>query len=722
MGTVADRVKTAKHREYLANPKVQAILKTIRVGEGTSGEDGYGTRVGGGKFNDFSSKPGKRVYIKSIGDYSTAEGAYQFLNKTWEGTAKRLGLSDFSPESQDIAAVDLILHRGAMDNILGDDFEGAIDKLAPEWASLPKKDGRGYYSGQKARSMESLYKVYSDGKPMSRPKTSFTNFEMEENRGNLATVPDQEEKPEVMEAVSKLNEKQNEENFLKSMFSKEQEDFTVPEPKKVVAQQIAPTSIMDTYDKIDSFVEAQQGGMTRFLKQKVQPREEKFTVQRDATTTQRNNTRSIQQLNVKNKTDKEIATEREAKIQASVEAQKTPYTKENWRRQLAVETATTGDKLRVSNEPNFFDDYINPAVMVGNMASNLGQSPLQAEQLDSILPYVTSVGTPLTVGALAGLGTQSTGQFINNLANPLAGIENAKFSSEINWGNWNKEIVDNPQLMKEYNAIEQTSKANGSWMKNSDGTKFKGTPEQFVQQSSENFKKAFGNTKVVADDGSPLVTYHGTRSKFDTFDPSKNKVGFHGNGVYSSPSKEIATNYSRDGNIMELYSNVEKPMIKDLSLDNANQEIPNMFDGVIANSGDKHFSKLRSTEVVTKTPSQIKSALNNNGMFDMTNPNIYKALVPALYFSSKQQGGIIEDNQGQWTHPGAVTKIDGGNITMKGVNYPVLGVSNLGEQKMMYPNKDYQFQGAESVTEYPQLTEKEKNFIKAVQKYKNNER
>ena len=59
---------------------------------------------------------------------------------------------------------------------------------------------------------------------------------------------------------------------------------------------------------------------------------------------------------------------------------------------------------------------------------------------------------------------------------------------------------------------------------------------------------------------------------------------------------------------------------------------------------------------------------------------------------------------------------------MKGVNYPVLGISNLGEQKMMYPNKDYQFQGAESVIEYPQLTEKEKNFIKAVQKYKNNER
>jgi hypothetical protein len=45
--------------------------------------------------------------------------------------------------------------------------------------------------------------------------------------------------------------------------------------------------------------------------------------------------------------------------------------------------------------------------------------------------------------------------------------------------------------MQEYNAIEQTSKANGTWMKNPDGSAFKGTPEQFIQQNSENFKKAF---------------------------------------------------------------------------------------------------------------------------------------------------------------------------------------------------------------------------------------
>lgn len=48
----------------------------------------------------------------------------------------------------------------------------------------------------------------------------------------------------------------------------------------------------------------------------------------------------------------------------------------------------------------------------------------------------------------------------------------SNFKSEINWSKWNKEIPENTQLMKEYNTIEQTSKANGSWMKNPDGSTF----------------------------------------------------------------------------------------------------------------------------------------------------------------------------------------------------------------------------------------------------------
>ncbi len=63
---------------------------------------------------------------------------------------------------------------------------------------------------------------------------------------------------------------------------------------------------------------------------------------------------------------------------------------------------------------------------------------------------------------------------------------------------------------------------------------------------------------------------------------------------------------------------------------------------------------------------------------------------------------VITDPMGQWKHPGEVTRIPSGNITMKGVPYPVLGVDNLGNEQMMYPGLDYTFPG-ESVTEYPQM-------------------
>jgi hypothetical protein len=65
---------------------------------------------------------------------------------------------------------------------------------------------------------------------------------------------------------------------------------------------------------------------------------------------------------------------------------------------------------------------------------------------------------------------------------------------------------------------------------------------------------------------------------------------------------------------------------------------------------------------------------------------------------------IIKDNRGQWAHPGKITKIASNKITMKGVNYPVLGVSDKGDKKLMLPNKDYTFKGT-SVTEYPIMSD-----------------
>ena len=66
----------------------------------------------------------------------------------------------------------------------------------------------------------------------------------------------------------------------------------------------------------------------------------------------------------------------------------------------------------------------------------------------------------------------------------------------------------------------------------------------------------------------------------------------------------------------------------------------------------------------------------------------------------QEDGGIIKDDRGQWDHPGEITEINSNDITMEGVPYDVLGVSDTGDVKMMKPGKNYKFKG-KKVTEYP---------------------
>jgi hypothetical protein len=61
---------------------------------------------------------------------------------------------------------------------------------------------------------------------------------------------------------------------------------------------------------------------------------------------------------------------------------------------------------------------------------------------------------------------------------------------------------------------------------------------------------------------------------------------------------------------------------------------------------------------------------------------------------------IIKDDRGQWDHPGEITEIGSNEITMEGVPYDVLGVSDTGDTKLMKPGKNYKFKG-KKVTEYP---------------------
>jgi hypothetical protein len=74
-------------------------------------------------------------------------------------------------------------------------------------------------------------------------------------------------------------------------------------------------------------------------------------------------------------------------------------------------------------------------------------------------------------------------------------------------------------------------------------------------------------------------------------------------------------------------------------------------------------------------------------------------------------GGVIKDDLGQWAHPGEITEINSNDITMEGVPYDVLGISDTGDTKLMKPGKKYKYKG-NKVTEFPMA----KNGLRQEQK------
>lgn len=75
-----------------------------------------------------------------------------------------------------------------------------------------------------------------------------------------------------------------------------------------------------------------------------------------------------------------------------------------------------------------------------------------------------------------------------------------------------------------------------------------------------NFYNWFGDSKVVDEQGRPLVVYHGTSSKFDSFNQdligSANDSGFYGRGFYFATRKGEAAYYG--GIVMPVYLKADK--------------------------------------------------------------------------------------------------------------------------------------------------------------------
>lgn len=182
-----------------------------------------------------------------------------------------------------------------------------------------------------------------------------------------------------------------------------------------------------------------------------------------------------------------------------------------------------------------------------------------------------------------------------------------------------------------------------------------GVTEGSLSQREETpeFKSWFGDSKVVDAQGAPLVVYHGSGKDIEQFAPVS-KLG--NKGIYFTATPKLAAVYARDrsdtvgGNpaIYPVYLSVKNPLViegpKDSFLDGlrayfnkdfTEQKKRAQWDAELASAyvTDERIADLRAKgydgivnsaadEIVVFDPTQVKSAVGNNGDFDPNNPNI----------------------------------------------------------------------------------------------------
>lgn len=139
MATAKKNKRLLEAEALLDNPNIKLFQELISRAEATT-EHGYRTSFGGSRLESLADHPRVRHRFKQTNgkwEETTAAGKYQMVEGTWDGLAKRLGISGFSERNQDLAVIDLFKEHKVIDDIVNGDFDKAAGKLGTQFASLP---------------------------------------------------------------------------------------------------------------------------------------------------------------------------------------------------------------------------------------------------------------------------------------------------------------------------------------------------------------------------------------------------------------------------------------------------------------------------------------------------------------------------------------------------------------------------------------------------------
>jgi len=174
-----------------------------------------------------------------------------------------------------------------------------------------------------------------------------------------------------------------------------------------------------------------------------------------------------------------------------------------------------------------------------------------------------------------------------------------------------------------------------------------------------------------------------------TFSGTKSPKGIYVNGI------EVNPEFRRQGIASDIYKNIAR-------------ELQSKNEGTLfSRSGQHQFTDKDELGRSIAPANKLWENLVNKGEAE----KFVEGMSHTYKIKPLKEGGVIKDDMGQWAHPGEITEIDSPYITMQGVPYPVLGISDTGDVQMMYPEEEYEFVG-KKVTEFPMA----KNGLRQEQK------
>ena len=168
---------------------------------------------------------------------------------------------------------------------------------------------------------------------------------------------------------------------------------------------------------------------------------------------------------------------------------------------------------------------------------------------------------------------------------------------------------------------------------------YEGQPMFAKELEKEKFKKWFGNSKIVDENGNPLVVYHSTYDYFTEFKRevlgkstktnTDNKaahnlaeLGFWHSSKDIEVGNQTQANFLKIENPKHYYNLNEDAWYEASNFDSSEEWMDELkndgYDGIIIDN-DSEFG---GTSYVVFEPSQIKSAIGNIGTFDSENKDI----------------------------------------------------------------------------------------------------